>query len=190
MPEPNDPKIVEPVVEPVDPQGGGEPKEPKEPTKVPLSDLISERKKRQDLEKQLQEIADKQKADEEEKLKATNEFKTLYENEKSEKERLKAELEPDALAFRTYKEKQLEEIKVLLGDDWDENMKTVPIDTLKKLVAKKVPAEIIDTDGSGTKINVKKLIEQLTEAEKKDATLRNLSLEDYVELKARQKKGK
>lgn len=193
MPEPNDPKIVDTVVEPVDPQGNVEPKDPKteitEPKQtVPLSDLISERKKRQDLEKRLDTIEKDKEAQKTKEMEEKQQFKELADKYKTDFEKLKSELEPDALAYRAYKEKELEEIKELLGDDWDDNMKNLPPETLKKLVAKKIPDKVADTDGAGIKVNVKKLIDQLTEAERKEAQRMNLRLEDYIELKLKFKK--
>jgi len=198
MPEPNDPKTIDPEVEPINPQkGSGEPQDPKhdgpdidkEKSGI-LNDLKSERKKRQDLEKELESIRESKKAEEAEKLKEENKWKELYEKAKAEWENKFKELEPKAKSYDEIKAAELVELKKLLGEDWTDDMENIPIPTLKKLVDKKYPDKTPDTDGSSGKVAIKKRVEQLSESERKEANRMNLTLEDYVELKLKNEKKK
>lgn len=127
---------------------------------VPISELISERKKRQEYEKKLREI-------EEADIIKKGEFETLANKYKEELESLKGSVaEKEALANKwvEYENKKREEYKSLLGDM--PNFDSMSLEQLDFL-GSKLKAKVPDTDVSVPK--PKTTVNSLTESEKKQA---------------------
>lgn len=109
---------------------------PKADEKVPLSELISERKKRQDAEKRLKSVEETIKQSQEEKLRQQGELQELLklkESELAEKESLVNTLKTKADAYDLLEAQERDEAKKKLGDKWDDDYNQIPIKTSAKL---------------------------------------------------------
>ena len=133
--------------------------------------------------KKLIESRDKAKEEkrkqEEEKLLEEKKYQELL----AQKEKELYGLRPEAEASRKYKEAEIVEAKTALGDEWDDEYSLLSIPTLRKLVKTKKTA--IDVDKGGQRGD-KNII--LSESQKKEAKLMNLSEDDYIEVQ--KKRGK
>ena len=114
---------------------------------VPLGEFIAEKKKRQQLEKDMEKInADKRK-EEEDKLKEKGEFQKLLDAKEKEFEAIK----PKADAFDELRLSEIEEAKKSLGDKWLDEYANLSLPTLRKTVTalKAQLVRIPSTDNGG-----------------------------------------
>ncbi|MFA5772866.1 MAG: hypothetical protein WC974_09075 [Thermoplasmata archaeon] len=154
--------------------------EPQSGEKVPLSELMSERKKRQDVEKQLASIQDTLKQDAEAKLKAQGELQELLklkESELAEKNNLVNTLKAKADAYDLLEQEEREAAKKNLGVKWDDDYNQIPIKTLRKIVANfNIPSAVKIDNGSGAHITKITLTEK--QKAERDLMFGNISDEE------------
>jgi len=156
-----------------------------------LTDLKSERTKRQDVEKRLLALEEKDRIANEEKLKADGQLQQLLDSRTKELEDVKSQmisLKQKADSFDELENQEREEAKTKLGDKWDDGYANIPIKTLRKLVSTVTVNNAIDTDnGSGVKPQTKIKLTKDQESER-DLMFSNIAdektrTENYIYVK-------
>jgi hypothetical protein len=157
-----------------------------------VAELIAERKKRQELEKQLKAISDEKKKQEEAKLLEEGKLKEVLTAKEKELEDYKKSVEQDlALAseFKDFQSKRRDSLKQKFGDKWVDSFNNIPLSDLETLADKFVPAnpELNRDKGTGGSGEP-----GLTEDEKKEAQRMGLSEDGYKQFKKKREeiKGK
>jgi len=151
---------------------------------VPLADLIAERKKRQDFQKELEGIKQKQKEADEAKLLEEGKLKEVLSSKEKEFDEYKKSIEQDlklANEFKEFQTKRRDVIKEKLGDKWVESFSNIPLTDLEVLSEKLsvVPNAVTTNNGTGAGANSV----TLTATEKAEAERMGLSEEGYIKFK-------
>ena len=151
---------------------------------VPLADLIAERKKRQDFQKELDAIKQKQKEADEAKLLEEGKLKEVLSAKEKEFDEYKKSIEQDlklASEFKEFQTKRRDVIKEKLGDKWVESFSNIPLTDLEVLSEKLsvVPNAVTTNNGTGAGANSV----TLTATEKAEAERMGLSEEGYIKFK-------
>jgi len=136
---------------------------------VPLSTFISEKKKRQEIEAELNKYREQQKKIEEDKLKEDGKLQELIaakEKELEEKDNQMKALEEKAQAFEAYRQSKVDNAKKALGENWVDDYEKLSIAALDKLVSLTEQKKKPSTDG-GVNADLKGV--ELTPAQKKEA---------------------
>ena len=155
-----------------------------------LSDLKTERVKRQDLEKRLQSIEDREKLAEEEKLKQQGELQKLVDAKQKEIDELKSQsavLKSKADEFDLLEQQERETAKKTLGEKYDPDYDNIPIKTLRKIISTISTPNAIEMDSGGGQ---KPKPTELSETEKAQAKQMGLSEDAFKQFKKRQEELK
>jgi len=150
---------------------------------VPLSELIAERKKRQEASKELETIKQKLKEAEEAKLVEDGKIKEALEAKSKEFDDFKKSIEPKlklADEYEEFQSKRRETIKDKLKDKWLDSFAKLPLADLEILSEKlALPNAVTTNNGTGAGTNSA----TLSAEEKQEAARMGLSEEGYVKFK-------
>lgn len=129
---------------------------------VPLAVLMAERKKGQEISKELAKLKEENENQKKKELEEQGKYKELLDeaNEKLQAVNLKAQ------KWDAYQESKTAQIKEKMGDKWKESYKELPLQDLEDLAKVVIPPKIPDTD-TGKPNNASQVT--LTEEEKKRA---------------------
>lgn len=149
---------------------------------VPLADLMSERKKRQALEVELDAKKAAEAKVKEDKLKEEGKYQELL----AEKDKELQALKPKADAFDELDASERAEIKEALDDKWDDDYNDLPLKVLRKIKKNlSLPGKIDADNGGGFKGG-----KDLTDAEKAEAKRMDLSEDGYKRFKQKREEAK
>jgi len=156
-----------------------------------LKELLSERKARQELKKELDELKAKQQKEQDDKLKEDGKLKELLEKKEQELLTIKSELDQAKSKANEWDGYQSAKRKSLIDKipeaDRLESFNLLPLSDLEKLTEKFSVKPAIGTDGGG---GTPPKPNELTEAEKGQAKQMGLSEDGYKLFKKRQEELK
>ena len=189
MPELNkSEQVVDPVVDPKNQPTNGKdiPNEPTDSDKktVPLSELISERKRRQSMETELDKIKADQKTAADNELKRQGNLQKLLDDRDAEIKTLK----PQVDEYNSYLSSKRDKIKADLGEKYKpymDSMKLVDLEDLALTLNSKSPDPNLDKGAPPKKGDI-----VLSDQQKEEAKVMGLDEETYFNIQKNREKRK